>query len=272
MSTLTKRVLTAAVLLALLGYTLFYLPAFASVLLLGSFLLIGAWEWSAFFASGSLALRAGYVISLFVMALGALTLLRAGIVPDELLTIAVICWFVMAAWLLTRQRISSALGCALFGVIALPSAWYAVMRLFASPDGAILLVWVIAIIAAADIGAYFVGRSVGRHKLAPLISPGKTREGLAGGLVCACCVGFGGAILLGFPPLRFLLAGGLLALISVVGDLTISVFKRHAGLKDSGWILPGHGGVMDRIDSLVAALPLFVLILKVNGQLAMAIR
>lgn len=238
------------------------------MLLLGTFLLVGGWEWAGFFAAESSAIRFGYVFLLLLLAVVTWSVLQAGIKPDSLLAIAVACWCAMAAWLIARQKVSSALGCALFGVIALVSAWYAVMRLFSVDEGATLLVWVVAMVAAADIGAYFVGRSLGRHKLAPLISPGKTREGLAGGLLCACCAGFAGAWLLGISPLTYFLAGGVIALMSVVGDLTVSVFKRYAGLKDSGWILPGHGGVMDRIDSLVAALPLFVLILQTSGQLS----
>ncbi|MEJ2139597.1 MAG: phosphatidate cytidylyltransferase [Gammaproteobacteria bacterium] len=266
MSTLAKRVVTAAVLLAVLGYTLFYLPAFASVLLIGLFLLMGSWEWSGFFAARNVSTRLGYVLVLLLLAFGAWFLLRAGNAADSMLVIAVVCWSVMAGWLIIRQAISSSVGCALFGVIALLSAWYAVLRLFAMSDGAALLVWVVGIVAAADIGAYFTGRSFGRRKLAPLISPGKTREGLVGGLLCGSIAGSVGAWLLGFAPLAFFVAGALIALISVVGDLTVSVFKRNAGLKDSGWILPGHGGVMDRIDSLIAALPLFVLILQNSGQ------
>jgi phosphatidate cytidylyltransferase len=266
LSTLAKRIVTAAVLLAILGYTLFYLPAFASVLLIGLFLLMGSWEWSGFFAAGSVSTRLGYVLVLLLLALGAWVLLRAGKAADSILVIAVACWAVMAGWLIIRQVISSSVGCALFGLIAMLSAWYAVMRLFAMTDGAALLVWVVGIVAAADIGAYFTGRSFGRRKLAPLISPGKTREGLVGGLLCAAIAGSVGALLLGFAPPAFFAAGALIALVSVVGDLTVSVFKRNAGLKDSGWILPGHGGVMDRIDSLIAALPLFVLILLNSGQ------
>ena len=156
----------------------------------------------------------------------------------------------------------------LFGIVALLPAWYAVQRLFADTNGSSMFLWVVAIVAAADIGAYFTGRSLGRTKLAPQISPGKTREGLLGGLVAAALVGAAGAQLFGLPPVPFLFAGAVIAMISVVGDLTVSAFKRTAGLKDSGWILPGHGGVMDRIDSLVAALPLFVLVLVQVGYLA----
>jgi len=268
LSTLAKRVLTAVTLLAILAATLFYLPPPAPIVLLSFFLLVGAWEWSGFFAAGRFVLRSAYTLVLLALAAVLWMGLENNQNFDALLLCAIGCWVVMAFWLILRQSVSSPLGCALFGILALLPAWYAVMRLFATNAGGLLLVWVVAIVAAADIGAYFVGRSLGRTKLAPRISPGKTREGLLGGLACACLAGGGGAIYFNANVGVFVVAGGLIALISVIGDLTVSAFKRNAGLKDSGWILPGHGGVMDRIDSLVAALPLFVAVLQLTGQLA----
>ena len=113
----------------------------------------------------------------------------------------------------------------------------------------------------ADIGAYFSGRRFGRHKLAPAISPGKTREGVIGGLMANLLwmlliyqfsLGWGLALL------PFLIIGLATSLISVVGDLFESVLKREAGVKDSGKLLPGHGGVLDRVDSVIAATPIFI--------------
>lgn len=125
--------------------------------------------------------------------------------------------------------------------------------------------WVLffaCIVVAADIGAYTAGRRFGRVKLAPAISPGKTREGVYGALVCSGVVGLVGGLLLHVPT-RLLPVLVILALItvlfSIVGDLFESLIKRHAGVKDSGALFPGHGGVFDRMDSIVAALPVFVL-------------
>ena len=118
-----------------------------------------------------------------------------------------------------------------------------------------------AIVAAADICAYAAGKLFGRRKLAPTVSPGKTWEGQYGGLVAAIAVGAGGAALLGLPAGSFAVVAAVMAPLSVIGDLTVSAFKRQAGLKDSGVLFPGHGGVLDRIDGLVAALPLFLLAL-----------
>ena len=125
-------------------------------------------------------------------------------------------------------------------------------------------------VVAADVGAYFAGRAFGRHKLAPRVSPGKTWEGVCGGLLGARDHGCAGR-----PPGSgsarhpFSVVCGVVVLASIVGDLTESLFKRHAGLKDSGTLLPGHGGVLDRVDSVTAAAPVFLLGLERLGLLSM---
>jgi phosphatidate cytidylyltransferase len=116
----------------------------------------------------------------------------------------------------------------------------------------LLIVW------AADVGAYVFGRLLGRTKLAPAVSPGKTWEGVTGGLLLAGVAAGAAAAWVGLPTNRLVVLGVLTALVSVLGDLTQSMFKRNVGLKDSGRLLPGHGGVLDRIDSLTAAVPAFV--------------
>ena len=123
----------------------------------------------------------------------------------------------------------------------------------------------LAIVWAADVGAYAAGRMLGRVKLAPKVSPGKTWEGLCGGVALAALVALAAAILLRLPPVSMVALGVVTALVSVVGDLTVSMFKRNVGVKDSGALLPGHGGVMDRIDSLTAAVPVFMLGVRLAG-------
>ena len=128
-------------------------------------------------------------------------------------------------------------------------------------DGAWLLMYLLTLVWVADIGAYFAGRRFGRHKLAPGISPGKTREGVLGGLALnslwiSLVFWLSGGW--GIDYLPFLMLGLVTSAISVAGDLYESILKREAGLKDSGKILPGHGGVLDRIDSVIAATPVFI--------------
>ncbi|MDN5872977.1 MAG: phosphatidate cytidylyltransferase, partial [Sinobacteraceae bacterium] len=132
------------------------------------------------------------------------------------------------------------------------------------PMGAEKLIFALALVWAADTGAYFAGRAVGGAKLAPRVSPGKTRSGALGGLVAALVWSLCGAVFafrLGWEPLLlgFCVLGVVSAAMSIAGDLGMSMFKRMSGVKDSGSILPGHGGILDRVDSLLAAAPLFML-------------
>jgi phosphatidate cytidylyltransferase len=129
-------------------------------------------------------------------------------------------------------------------------------------------VWLVLLVISADIGAYFAGRRWGRRKLAPRVSPGKTWEGALGGLGMVALMAWGGAWYFGLAPLPTVLFGVAVGVSSIVGDLTESMFKRAAGLKDSGALLPGHGGLLDRIDSVTAAAPLYALGLFGSGVLA----
>jgi len=152
------------------------------------------------------------------------------------------------------------------GLLVLTGAWLGLVSLRAQPGlGAWLIIWLFVVVWSADIGAYFVGRAYGRHKLALAVSPGKTLEGAAGGLVCSVLLATG---LVGIvPALRMVslsltdwaLLAFALGAISIVGDLFESVLKRETGAKDSGTLLPGHGGLLDRIDALLAVLPSFAL-------------
>jgi phosphatidate cytidylyltransferase len=125
------------------------------------------------------------------------------------------------------------------------------------------VLWLLAWVFSADIGAYFAGRAFGRLKLAPRISPAKTWEGVIGGVLLAMVTGSAGAWIFDVPMEPAICFAIALAGLSIVGDLTESFFKRIAGLKDSGGLLPGHGGVLDRIDSVTAAAPLFALALSI---------
>lgn len=181
--------------------------------------------------------------------------------PGLALSLAVLAWLVMLLWLGQPNfgRHLRGLKLAALAVILL-SAWLSVSLLQAQSPWLVLLV--VGIIAAADIGAYFSGKAIGGARLAPRISPGKTRAGALGGLLAATLVSTGTA--LAFPGAPFApgpaaAIGLVLAAVSIGGDLLISLLKRQQGLKDSSSLLPGHGGLLDRFDSLGAALPFFAL-------------
>ena len=151
------------------------------------------------------------------------------------------------------------------GVVALPGAWLALVQTAKAPQGPGLLIWLLAAAAAADIGAYFAGRRFGRRKLAPQVSPGKTWEGAIGGAVAILAWGVVGTMYFGAEQSlpRWLALVAVLFVASVTGDLFESAFKRARGVKDSGGLLPGHGGVLDRIDSVIAAAPVFAVLAPV---------
>lgn len=160
---------------------------------------------------------------------------------------------------------------ALFAILTLVPFFWAVLALRSyqyeqnNYFGAWLLLFVMSLVWFADTGAYFVGKTLGRHKLCPRVSPGKTIEGMLGGLVFAGLLAWTVTRLLelnGQQSSVLLIASLAAVFASVLGDLVESMFKREAGLKDSGQILPGHGGMMDRIDSLTAALPVFVVTIR----------
>jgi phosphatidate cytidylyltransferase len=127
------------------------------------------------------------------------------------------------------------------------------------------MLFLLLLVVAADIGAYFAGRQFGRNKLAPRVSPGKTWEGVLGGIGGAGIVAGVGVSFFEVPIGPFVGLSLVTVLASVVGDLTESLFKRHAGVKDSGSLLPGHGGVLDRVDSVTAAAPIFLVGLERLG-------
>jgi phosphatidate cytidylyltransferase len=158
------------------------------------------------------------------------------------------------------------------GLPVLVPAFVALARLQVTSQGfargPVIVLWLVLLVICADIGAYFAGRRWGKRKLAPRVSPGKTWEGALGGLVLTALVAWGGAAYFGLPALPTVIFGAVVGVFSIIGDLTESMFKRAAGLKDSGALLPGHGGLLDRIDSVTAAAPLYALGLFGAGVIA----
>jgi len=188
----------------------------------------------------------------------------------ELLLIAAVLWWLFALILVVRYpRNFTPTFVALAGIVVLLPSWALLVRLHRDGTlGAELAFTLLLIVWAADVGAYAFGRLFGRTKLAPAVSPGKTWEGVTGGLVIAGLAAGVAAVWLDLSVSRLVVLGIATALISVLGDLTQSMFKRNVGLKDSGKLLPGHGGVLDRIDSLTSAVPAFVVglwVLQLTG-------
>lgn len=264
---LRTRVITAAIVLPLAVAGILWLPTPAVAVLFAALLGVGAWEWSRLLPLSSQIARGG----LTAAAVGVFALCwYPGWRPhlaSVLLPLAV-CWWGLAVVLLVRfprgWDLSVAwpgLGAAL-GLLVLSAPFTALVTLHADTQGALLVLFLFVLIWAADTGAYFAGRAWGQHKLAERVSPGKTREGALGGIGLALLAAGLGGWALGYPAWQlgvFVLLGGVTAAISIVGDLTISMFKRQAGVKDSGNLFPGHGGVLDRLDSVFAAAPVFVL-------------
>lgn len=200
------------------------------------------------------------------LGLGLLTLLLAGWQWPDLLSVRTAglatILAVLASRLLTRREIRHGLADSavlVFGVLYVGLTLGTLLPIRALPDGQELIFFLFLVTWAGDTGAYYAGMTLGRHKLAPVISPNKTIEGLIGGLLLAMLVSFVARMwfLPSFSPADCLAAGLLLTGAGVVGDLTESVLKRSVGVKDSGGIIPAHGGMLDRLDSFLFAAPVF---------------
>lgn len=262
---LRQRVITAALLAPLALWGIWILSSQAFALVIGVIFSMAGWEWSRLCGLERMPTRAMYVLALALVMAGTYPLLSEGNWSLVILIIAMMWWTISLTSVLSYPQgtgfwQNSAMARGIAGVLVLMPAWTALVLLHQvfGPGYVILLMFVVW---GADTGAYFTGRAFGRHKLAPRVSPGKTWEGVLGGAVLAVLVALTGTLWL--KPIgghvAFLLLILLTVMISILGDLMESLFKRVANLKDSGGLLPGHGGVLDRIDSITAAAPLFVL-------------
>tara|TARA_Y100001951_G_C11265371_1_gene255147 strand:- start:129 stop:989 length:861 start_codon:yes stop_codon:yes gene_type:complete len=280
-----QRVLTALLLAPLALLAVFYLPLSGFALFVSVAFLLGAWEWSGFCGLANRTMRAVYtgltaaiLLAIYYIQPIALQSLFADTYTLTLVMAGVIWWLLAVVLVLTFPR-SQGLWAgrdwlkALMGWLTLLPAWSAIVfvRGLEYPQaeftGAWLLFGLLGLVWAADIGGYIVGKPFGKTKLLPKVSPGKTLEGMLGGmgmvLLLVSAVGYWQD----WPDqiLYWYLAAVILTALSVFGDLTESMFKRAAGKKDSGAFLPGHGGILDRIDSLTATAPLYALLLALFG-------
>lgn len=267
---LIQRVLTALVLLPLLIGAIVYLPPPALYAVFCGAGLIAAWEWAGLMGppTPAAAGRAAFV-AICAAAMAAVWFLREYALWA---CVAAAAWWLYSLVLLrgfpdnfeTRPGV---LAMGAIGLLLLVPTMLALWMLRSMPDGAWRVFFLFFLIFAADTGAYLAGRAFGKRKLAPAVSPGKTVEGMIGGLLlCAAWAACAGPLVfpLGTPAgivqivLLSLVVGGF----SVIGDLGESMFKRAAGVKDSGQILPGHGGLLDRVDGLLAGAPMLALGLR----------
>jgi phosphatidate cytidylyltransferase len=261
---LKERILTALVLIPLVLWCIFgaatSIPfeAFA-----GAIVIVGAWEWTALMRWSNVAARAGFT-AVVALSLVAMKVPELAFIKPSLYALSVGFWLVALRWVIAFPESAKlwARNVVLIpvGLILLIPAWAGLVDLYhASPWW---LMYVFGLVWGADSGAYFAGRTLGKHKLAPNVSPGKTIEGFVGGVLTTVILIISVAVYRDLTAMRlvaFLGLSLLTVLASVLGDLLESMVKRQAGVKDSGNIFPGHGGALDRIDSLTAAAPIFAL-------------
>lgn len=260
---LKQRVITALLLAPFALLVILWVPHVVTMAVLALLVLAGAWEWAAFPGFANAPARTGYVACV-AAAIAVLWFVGAGKSQlDGVIAISLVWWLFALVWVMFLPAHVNRTAAAVAGFFVLVPAWLALVRLHSLAPG--LVLFLLLLVVAADVGAYFAGRTFGRHKLAPRVSPGKTWEGVMGGLVAAAALAVPGVFWFNVSAPAFLLVCGITVLASIVGDLTESLFKRHAGLKDSGTLLPGHGGVLDRVDSVTAAAPIFVIGLERLG-------
>ncbi len=251
---LRQRILTAVVAVVLLVAVLYAAPPILARTVIAALFVAAAWEWSGFLGVSE-ALRWVYV--------GLIAALEAAVwlwLPDPsayqlLASIAVVWWVIALVWLFLFPTPIASPIVWLCGAVVLVPTYVALDWLYLQSPHYLLALLVV--VWSADVGAYFAGRSFGRVKLAPMVSPGKTWEGVFGGVFVVLAVVTVASLWQGLMLAVVLPFCAAVALLSVVGDLTVSMFKRHSGVKDSGRLFPGHGGILDRIDSVCAAAPLF---------------
>ncbi|NHB92459.1 phosphatidate cytidylyltransferase [Photorhabdus cinerea] len=273
---LKYRLITAVILIPLVIAALFWLPPTAFGLVIIAVTVLAAWEWGQFAGLFSQKKR---VILAALFAIGLLALQYTlpsftDLIKQQQITFILwmgMIWWIVATFLVITYPSSAAIWKRsillrlLFGGLTLVPFYCGMMVLRGlgyddnSSHGAWWLLYVMLLVWGADSGAYLFGRTLGKHKMAPKVSPGKTLEGLIGGLVTAAIISWLFSKYAPVPamPEKLMLCSAIVVIASVFGDLTESMFKRESGIKDSSQLIPGHGGIMDRIDSLTAAIPVF---------------
>ncbi len=264
---LKLRILTALVLLPVFVCAVIFLnpPAFA--LMMAVVILLGTWEWTAISGYDRKPVKFAYIFLMALLMSGAYQFgFKLLIIPVN--SCSVIFWL-FALWLVIscqRQGLKKlAVPKSLLGLVVLLPAWMSLLVLRETePEGVKLVLFLLVLIWSADIAAYFCGRKWGKRKLCAEVSPGKSWEGVYGAIAAAIVLALAAGSYYGLANSELILFAGICVftvLASILGDLFESLMKRLANMKDSGNLLPGHGGVLDRIDSLTAALPVFISLL-----------
>jgi|TARA_B110000971_G_scaffold170450_1_gene175133 phosphatidate cytidylyltransferase len=276
---LKQRIATAIVLLVGLIAASTLMSPFAFSLLTALVVLLAAWEWGGFIGLENLTTKVAYIVSILLLLGGCFFLLELGpetevLRQDHALTLSFLGLFywvcvslVVLDYPSKNKHWNKESRIATMGIFSLLPTWVGITQLkYLEPNGMLVLVLII-LVAAVDVGAFFTGMNFGKTKLAPELSPNKTWEGVWGGFALCLLVSLGFGILLNwtlfsvglFETAVLILISALVTFFSVTGDLVESMLKRNRKIKDSGTILPGHGGVLDRVDGLIAATPVFVL-------------
>lgn len=262
-----KRLFTGLLLLSIAVSSFLYLDKLAFSVFCGTVILVGSWEWPqlAGYQSKMARFLFSFSILLVILILDFYPTLTNGVLISALI------WWISVILLLLKPSILKTY-CShkyiriMMGFLVLVPTWQGLVVLNDSILGRKLLILLMFIVWAYDIGAYVIGSKYGKWKLLPHVSPGKTWEGLTGGFISSLLV----AVVINslnewqiIGNISILFITATIVIFSIIGDLTESLLKRHASLKDTGDILPGHGGVLDRIDSLTAAIPIFTILVKV---------
>lgn len=280
---LKQRILSAIVMILLVLLALFSLSPLPFTLTLAVLIVLGMWEWAQFAGlkrSVSRAIVAFTTFGLLLFPIMAATqqIQASRFLTDETTPLLFLgcLWWLFALFLVVRYPTSakwwtnSISSKFIFGICTLLPFFIGTLALrfyqYNTDEyrGVWLLMYVFLLVWGADSGAYFVGKALGKHKLAPQVSPGKSIEGAFGGLLTSALIAFA---FLHFSPenvfgreitlVPFMVLSAITVAVSILGDLTESMFKRQVGIKDSSQLIPGHGGILDRIDSLTAAVPVF---------------
>lgn len=254
---LKKRLITAAVLLPTILLVLFLKPVWFWRVTVSIFIAIAWWEWLRLSKAGDktwlVVLSSGALIGLMYL------FFNVGYSSGVVFFSMILWLFAIAVCFIDPSRASQLVKPEtklLFGSWVLAFSWWSLIWLKEQSHGSFWVLGFLVIIWLADSGAYFAGKRFGKNKLAPAISPGKTIEGLIGGAFCVAIYAFFmTSLFVEYSRILLMVAAIVIAVVSVGGDLFESWMKRQANMKDSSQILPGHGGVLDRIDSLIAAMP-----------------